>query len=63
MSFRKTKGMIEVVPVTDRLKSSLHQSRKVHEKTRVNGFVTIIKNKGKYNEQIIQRMNPNRLSR
>lgn len=62
MSFRKSKGMIEIVSVNDKLKSTIQQSRKIKEKTRVNGFITVIKNKGKYNEQIIQRRLPNLLT-
>jgi len=62
MSFRKLKGMIEKVPVNDKLKSTLQQSRKIKENTRVNGFVTVIKNKGRVNEELIQIYKANLLS-
>jgi len=59
---RKLKGMIEVVSSHDKLKASLQQLRKIKESTRVNGFVTVIKNKGKYNEELIQIHKANLLS-
>ena len=54
MSFR-SKGMIENVSSHDKLKSTIQNSRKLNENNSVNGFVTIIKNKGRHNEQIIQK--------
>lgn len=63
MSFRKKKnGMIENVPVNDKLKTRLQQSRKINENVTVNGFVTIIKNKGRSDEQIIQTRKKNLLT-
>lgn len=62
MSFKKKNGMIEKVPIHDKLKSTIIQSRKIKENTRVNGFVTVIKNKGRIDEQIIQKFAPNLLT-
>jgi len=53
MSFRK-KGIVEKVPIHDKLKSTIQKSRKLNENNKVNGFVTVIKNKGRPDEQIIQ---------
>jgi len=54
MNFRKPKGLIEYVSCEDKLKITLHQSRKLKDNIKVSGFVTVIKNKGRPNEQIIQ---------
>lgn len=62
--YKKTtsNGMIENVSSHDKLKSTIHKSRGLNENMMVNGFLTIIKNKGRADEKIIQRMNPNLLT-
>lgn len=51
----KTKGFLEIVTSHDDLKAIYNQLRNLHENNiPVHGFVTIIKNKGKHNEEIIQ---------
>lgn len=50
-----SKNMLEIVPSFDKIKSMIHKSRKTNDNLLVHGFVTITVNKGRDNEQIIQK--------
>ena len=56
MIFRSKKGLIEIVSINDKLKTTINKLRKLQENNiSVHGFVTIIVNKGRPNEKVIQR--------
>lgn len=55
-SIPKTKGFIESVLCDDKIKATINKLRKLKENNiPVHGFVTIIVNKGRPNERVIQR--------
>ena len=54
--------LIETTEISDNCKTVVEKKRVLHEDTKINGYVTVIKNKGKWNEEIIQKDKPNLLT-
>lgn len=54
--------ILEETPITENCQTILEQNRSLNENTKINGYVTVIKNKGKRNEQVIQKDKPNLLT-
>ena len=54
--------IIENTPISDNCETILEQNRSLYEDTKINGYVTVIKNKGKWNEEVIQKDKPNLLT-
>lgn len=53
---------IEETKISENCEIVLEQKRSLIENTKINGYVTVIKNKGKWNEQVIQKDEPNLLT-
>jgi len=47
--------IIETTELSENCETILEQKRALHENTKINGYVTVIKNKGKWNEQVVQK--------
>ena len=54
--------ILENTPISENCETIVEQNRALHEDTKINGYVTVIKNKGKWNEEIIQTDKPNLLT-
>jgi len=54
--------IIETTEISENCETILEQNRSLHENTKINGYVTVIKNKGKCNEEVIQKNKPNLLT-
>lgn len=54
--------IIETTEISENCETILEQNRSIHENTKINGYVTVIKNKGKWNEEVIQKDVPNLLT-
>ena len=53
---------IEETKISENCEIVLEQNRSLIENTKINGYVTVIKNKGKWNEKVIQKDEPNLLT-
>lgn len=54
--------ILENTPISENCETILEQNRSLYEDTKINGYVTVIKNKGKWNEEVIQKDKPNLLT-
>lgn len=54
--------ILETTEISENCETILEQNRSLHENTKINGYVTVIKNKGRADEEIIQKDKPNLLT-
>ena len=54
--------IIETTKISENCETIVEKKRALVEDTKINGYVTVIKNKGKWNEKVIQKDKPNLLT-
>lgn len=54
--------IIETTEISENCETKVLDKRELNEDTKINGYVTVIKNKGKWNEEVIQKDVPNLLT-
>ncbi len=54
--------LLETAEISENCQTIVDQNRSQVDDTKINGYVTVIKNKGKWNEQVIQKDKPNLLT-